>query len=62
MYLLIGVTGGVSRGKTSHFMVPNLLFPKKRVVKVIISHIGCLVVLVFVYKWYKLTTFIEVLL
>lgn len=27
MYLLFGVTGGPARGFTSHFIVPNKLFP-----------------------------------
>jgi hypothetical protein len=30
-YLFLGATGGPSRGSTNHFIVPNSLFPKEKV-------------------------------
>lgn len=40
LYLLIGATGGPKRGFTSHFIVPNKLFPKDKLPGVILSNLG----------------------
>ncbi|CAD8178615.1 unnamed protein product [Paramecium octaurelia] len=61
LYLLLGVTGGSARGFTSHFIVPNKLFPPKMLVKVTASNIGLCLVIYGLYKWYQATSFAEVM-
>jgi len=51
MYLTFGSTGGPKRGFTSHFFVPNELFPKKHLLKVGISNVGLLVMFYLLYIW-----------
>jgi len=50
-YLIAGVTGGPDRGFTSHFIVPNELFPKHLLLKVHFSNLGLGVVIYILYKW-----------
>lgn len=51
LYLLLGVTGGSARGFTSHFIVPNKLFPPRVLLKVSLSNIGLCVVIYGLYLW-----------
>lgn len=51
VYLIFGTTGGPARGFTSHFIVPNKLFPKDKLVKVGISNLGLMIVFFALYKW-----------
>lgn len=51
LYLLFGFTGGPSRGFTSHFFVPNKLFPKEKLLKVHISNLGLVIMVYFLYLW-----------
>lgn len=48
-YLLFGVTGGPERGFTSHFFVPNKLFPKEKLFKVGLSNLGLMVMAFLIY-------------
>ncbi|CAD8141916.1 unnamed protein product [Paramecium pentaurelia] len=61
LYLLLGVTGGPSRGFTSHFIVPNKLFPSRMLLKVSLSNIGLCFVIFGLYKWAQATSFAEVM-
>lgn len=61
MYLLIGVTGGKARGFTSHFIVPNKLFPPRLLLKVTLSNIGLCAVIYGLYRWALATSFAEVM-
>lgn len=56
-YLVGGFTGGPARGFTSHFIVPNQLFPKKLLPKVIITNIGLIAVVYGLYLWAQATSF-----
>jgi hypothetical protein len=51
LYLLIGVTGAPDRGFTSHFIVPNKLFPPKYLVKVHVSTLGLVGMVYLLYLW-----------
>lgn len=61
IYLLFGLTGGPKRGFTSHFFVPNKLFPQEKLLKVGLSNIGLGVVAYLLYLWAQKTCFMEVL-
>lgn len=61
LYLLIGVTGAPKRGFTSHFFVPNQLFPKDKLLGVFISNIGLMVMATLIYKWVQATSFWHVM-
>jgi hypothetical protein len=61
LYLLFGVTGGPARGRTSHFIVPNKLFPSNKLFKVHLSNIGLIVVIYLLYLWGSRTSFWEVM-
>lgn len=61
MYLLFGFTGGPARGFTSHFFVPNKLFPKDKLLKVGISNLGLAFTIYLLYLWAQATSFTEVL-
>ena len=56
-YLTMGLSGGPSRGYTSHFIVPNKLFPANKAMKVHISSIGLLFVCYLLYLWSQKTSF-----
>jgi fatty acid desaturase len=60
-YLLFGATGGPARGFTSHFFVPNKLFPKEMLPKVILSNVGLLATIIGLYFWAQYTSFYQVL-
>ena len=60
LYLLLGFTGGPSRGFTSHFFVPNKLFPPKYLLKVGISNFGLAFMIYILYVWVNSTSFAEV--
>ncbi|KRX08182.1 hypothetical protein PPERSA_12337 [Pseudocohnilembus persalinus] len=60
VYLIFGTTGGPARGFTSHFIVPNKLFPKDKLVKVGISNLGLMIVFFALYKWAQATSFLYV--
>lgn len=51
VYLITGATGGPERGFTSHFIVPNKLFPKDKLVKVGLSNLGIFIFCFLLYKW-----------
>lgn len=51
MYLMFGVTGGPERGFTSHFIVPNKLFPKEKLLKVGVSNLGLILMGYLIYLW-----------
>jgi hypothetical protein len=59
--LWAGATGGPSRGFTSHFIVPNGLFPKDKLLKVHISNAGLIVMLYILYLWVQATSLAYVL-
>jgi omega-6 fatty acid desaturase (delta-12 desaturase) len=61
LYLLMGASAGPSRGKTSHFIVPNKMFPPHVLLKVHISTLGICGVFYFLYLWAQQTSFAEVL-
>lgn len=61
LYLLAGYSGGPARGKVSHFIVPNELFPPRTYMKVHISTLGLLAVFYGLYLWAQATSFAEVL-
>lgn len=56
-YLLFGCTGGPARGFTSHFFVPNQLFPKKMLPKMLFSIFGLVVVIFGLYLWAQAMSF-----
>jgi len=60
-YLLFGFTGGPKRGFTSHFIVPNKLFPNDKLLKVMLSNIGIGIIMFFLYLWAQKTSFMEVM-
>lgn len=60
VYLLTGASGGPKRGFSSHFIVPNGLFAKDKILKVHFSNLGLCVVIYLLYKWAQATSFIEV--
>jgi omega-6 fatty acid desaturase (delta-12 desaturase) len=60
-YLTFGATGGPKRGFTSHFIVPNKLFPTNKLFKVGISNVGLLVMFYLLYIWAQKTCFAEVM-
>ena len=51
LYLLTGVTGGSARGFTSHFIVPNQLFPPRLLFKVCLSNVGLMFIIYLLYLW-----------
>ena len=51
LYLMFGVTGGPKRGFTSHFIVPNKLFPPRMLLKVGASNIGLGIFVYLLYLW-----------
>jgi omega-6 fatty acid desaturase (delta-12 desaturase) len=61
MYLMFGSTGGPKRGFTSHFIVPNQLFPRNKLFKVGVSNAGLFVVIYLLYVWAQNTSFAEVM-
>lgn len=52
-YLLFGATAGPARGFTSHFIVPNKLFTKDKIIKVHISNLGLVFIGYLLYLWAK---------
>lgn len=56
-YLWLGFSGGPARGYSSHFFVPNELFPKKLMTKVILSNLGLISVLIGLYIIAQKTSF-----
>jgi len=61
MYLIFGSTGGPKRGFTSHFFVPNELFPRNKLLKVGVSNLGLFCVFYMLYVWAQNTSFAEVM-
>ncbi|EGR27598.1 hypothetical protein IMG5_193510 [Ichthyophthirius multifiliis] len=61
LYLIIGATGGPARGSTSHFFVPNNLFPKDKLLKVHFSNLGLIFVFYLLYLWARATSFTYVI-
>ncbi|KAM3143396.1 hypothetical protein pb186bvf_004457 [Paramecium bursaria] len=60
LYLLTGVTGGSARGFTSHFIVPNQLFPPRLLFKVCLSNVGLMFIIYLLYLWGQQRGFGEV--
>jgi len=60
-YIIFGVTGGPARGFTSHFFIPNKLFPKKMLPQMSLSIVGLLAMIYGLYLWAKATSFYTVL-
>jgi len=60
-YLIFGVTGGPVRGFTSHFIIPNKLFPKKMLPQLILSIVGLLAMIYCLYLWAQATSFATVM-
>jgi len=60
-YLTLGRSGGPKRGFTSHFFVPNKLFPTSKLFKVGLSTVGLLVMFYLLYIWAQRTCFAEVM-
>jgi fatty acid desaturase len=50
-YLIFGITGGPARGWTSHIFVPNQLFIKKVLPNVLLSNIGIILMLWFIFQF-----------
>jgi len=61
VYLLTGATGGPARGFTSHFFVPNKLFPAKMLPKMITGIVGIIGMLYCLYLWAQATSGLTVL-
>jgi len=60
-YMFLGKSGGPKRGFTSHFFVPNKLFPLKKLPKVLLSDLGVGIVFLALYIWTQKRNFLEVL-
>jgi len=60
-YLIFGSTGAPKRGFTSHFFVPNQLFPTNKLFKVGLSNVGLFVMFYILYIWAQNTCFAEVM-
>jgi len=60
LYLLTGIGGGRKRGFTSHFLIPNGLFPLSSFFKVALSNLGIFGVVYLLYLWVKATSLLEV--
>lgn len=60
VYLLFGATGGPKRGFTSHFLVPNALFPREKLGKVLVSTLGLVFMVYLLVLWGQKTSFVEV--
>lgn len=60
-YLLFGLKGGSSRGFTSHFIVPNHLFPLNKLLEVMASNLGIGLMIYLLYLWVQWTSFWEVM-
>ena len=60
-YLMFGCTGGPARGFTSHFIVPNKLFPLRYFLKVNMSTAGIAAIIYGLYLWAQATCFAEVM-
>ncbi|EAS03232.2 fatty acid desaturase (macronuclear) [Tetrahymena thermophila SB210] len=56
-YLIFGATGGPARGFSSHFIVPNKLFTKDKLLKVHLSNLGLVIVGYLLYLWARQTSF-----
>ncbi len=61
IYLITGATGGPARGFTSHFIVPNGLFPKNKLLKVHLSNVGLIFMIYLLVTWARSTSFTYIL-
>lgn len=61
LYLIFGVTGAPKRGFTSHFIVPNKLFPPRMLLKVGFSNLGLGIFIYILYLWAQNTSFTVVM-
>jgi omega-6 fatty acid desaturase (delta-12 desaturase) len=61
IYLIFGISGCPKNGFTSHFIVPNKLFPKEKLGKVMLSNLGIGISVYLLYLWAQRTSFLDVL-